>query len=91
LGAGEILLTSMDTDGVRGGFDCRLTRAVSRTTRVPIIASVGAGTVDHFREVLTEGEADAALAASIFHYGHYTVAELKQSLARLGVAVRSPA
>jgi cyclase len=91
LGAGEILLTSMDTDGVRSGFDCRLTRAVSRNTRVPVIASGGAGTVEHFREVLTEGEADAALAASIFHYGIYTAAALKRSLAALGVPVRCDA
>ena len=72
LGAGEILLTSMDTDGVQQGFDCALTRAVSRATHIPVIASGGAGKPDDFVRVLTEGEADAALAASIFHYGTYT-------------------
>jgi len=88
LGAGEILLTSMDTDGVQGGFDCELTRAVSRATRIPVIASGGAGTLEHFLEVLTDGEADAALAASIFHFGTYTVEDLKQYLEQHGVAVR---
>src|SRR6266853_6457302 len=73
LGAGEILLTSMDTDGVQTGFDCALTRAVSRATHIPVIASGGAGKPEHFVRVLTEGCADAALAASIFHYGTYTV------------------
>ncbi len=82
LGAGEILLTSMDTDGVQDGFDCELTRAVSRATHIPVIASGGAGKPEHFVRVLTEGEADAALAASIFHYGTYTVDDLKQFLAR---------
>ncbi len=89
LGAGEILLTSMDTDGVQEGFDCELTRTVSRATHVPVIASGGAGKAEHFVRVLTEGEADAALAASIFHYGTYTVADLKQHLAACGVPVRS--
>lgn len=88
LGAGEILLTSMDADGVQTGFDCELTRTVSRATRIPVIASGGAGTLDHFVEVLTEGEADAALAASIFHYGTYTVADLKEYLEQHGVPVR---
>jgi cyclase len=88
LGAGEILLTSMDTDGVQTGFDCALTRAVSRATHIPVIASGGAGTPEHFVEVLTGGEADAALAASVFHYGTYTVGDLKQSLERAGVPVR---
>jgi cyclase len=88
LGAGEILLTSMDTDGVQHGFDCELTRAVVRATRVPVIASGGAGKPEHFLEVLTEGGADAALAASIFHYGAYTVAELKEYLDRHGIPVR---
>jgi cyclase len=88
LGAGEILLTSMDSDGVQRGFDCGLTRAVSRATRIPVIASGGAGTLDHFVEVLTDGEADAALAASIFHYGTYTVAGLKEHLDKHGIAVR---
>jgi cyclase len=89
LGAGEILLTSMDTDGVQQGFDCDLTSAVSRATRVPVIASGGAGRPDDFLRVLTEGEADAALAASVFHYGTYTVAELKEHLDRHGIPVRT--
>jgi cyclase len=88
LGAGEILLTSMDTDGVQGGFDCELTRAVSRATKIPVIASGGAGKPEDFLEVLTEGEADAALAASIFHYGRYTVAQLKEFLHQHHVPVR---
>jgi cyclase len=88
LGAGEILLTSMDTDGVRTGFDCELTRTVSRATHVPVIASGGAGRPEHFSAVLSEGEADAALAASIFHYGTYTVADLKAHLASCGISVR---
>jgi cyclase len=88
LGAGEILLTSMDTDGVQDGFDCALTRAISRSTHIPVIASGGAGEPEHFSRVLTEGEADAALAASIFHYGTYTVADLKAHLAARGIPVR---
>jgi cyclase len=88
LGAGEILLTSMDTDGVQTGFDCELTRAVSRSTRIPVIASGGAGKPEDFVEVLTAGEADAALAATIFHYGTYTVDKLKEQLDRAGVPVR---
>ncbi len=91
LGAGEILLTSMDTDGVQTGFDCELTRAVSRATRIPIIASGGAGRPEHFASVLTDGEADAALAASIFHYGTYTVGDLKEYLAQRGIPVRRTA
>ena len=88
LGAGEILLTSMNTDGVQDGFDCALTRAVSRATKIPIIASGGAGTPKHFIEVLTDGEADAALAASVFHYGTYTVDQLKAELEEAGIPVR---
>src|SRR5580700_4998664 len=88
LGAGEILLTSMDTDGVLTGFDCLLTRTVSRATRIPVIASGGAGEPEHFTRVLTEGEADAALAASIFHYGTYTVDDLKEHLDRAGIPIR---
>jgi cyclase len=88
LGAGEILLTSMDTDGVQTGFDCDLTRSVSRATHIPVIASGGAGKPADFVRVLTEGEADAALAATIFHYGTYTVEELKEHLDRAGVTVR---
>ena len=89
LGAGEILLTSMDSDGVQTGFDCRLTRAVSEATRIPVIASGGAGRPEDFLEVLTEGRADAALAASIFHYGTYKVSDLKEYLDKNGIAVRS--
>jgi cyclase len=88
LGAGEILLTSMDADGVQEGFDCALTAAVSHATHVPVIASGGAGKPEHFVRVLTEGCADAALAASIFHYGTYTVMQLKEELAGHGVPVR---
>jgi len=90
LGAGEILLTSMDTDGVQTGFDCKLTAAVSRATHVPVIASGGAGKPEDFERVLTEGRADAALAASIFHYETYTVADLKKYLSAHGVPVRPP-
>src|ERR1700724_2732030 len=88
LGAGEILLTSMDTDGVQQGFDCELTRTVSRATHIPVIASGGAGIPDDFVRVFSEGEADAALAASIFHYGTYTVSDLKEQLDRHGIPVR---
>ena len=88
LGAGEILLTSMDTDGVQTGFDCALTRAVSRATHIPVIASGRAGKPEHFVSVLTDGEADAALAASVFHYGTYTVDDLKEYLDRAGIPVR---
>jgi cyclase len=88
LGAGEILLTSMDTDGVQTGFDCELTKAVSKATRVPVIASGGAGEPEHFVRVLTDGRADAALAASIFHYGTYTVGQLKEELDKRGIPVR---
>jgi cyclase len=89
LGAGEILLTSMDSDGVQTGFDCQLTRAVSEATRIPVIASGGAGRPEDFLEVLTEGRADAALAASIFHYGTYKVSDLKEYLDKHGIPVRS--
>ena len=88
MGAGEILLTSMDTDGVQTGFDCTLTRAVAEATSVPVIASGGAGKPNDFVEVLTDGHADAALAASVFHYGKYTVGDLKQALQRAHVPVR---
>ena len=89
LGAGEILLTSMDTDGVQTGFDCPLTRAVREATHIPVIASGGAGRPEDFFEVLDGAGADAALAASIFHYGTYTVGDLKRFLAERGMAVRS--
>lgn len=88
LGAGEILLTSMDTDGVQTGFDCSLTRAISRSVRIPVIASGGAGKPEDFLRVFEDGEADAALAASIFHYGTYTVDDLKVYLESEGVPVR---
>ena len=88
LGAGEILLTSMDTDGVQDGFDCALTSAASRATHIPIIASGGAGKPEDFVRVLTDGRADAALAASIFHFGTYTVNQLKEELDKRGIPVR---
>ncbi|MBV8708692.1 MAG: imidazole glycerol phosphate synthase subunit HisF [Acidobacteriaceae bacterium] len=88
LGAGEILLTSMDTDGVQTGFDCALTRAVASATHVPVIASGGAGKPEDFVTVLTEGRADAALGASVFHYGKYTVADLKNALKESHIPVR---
>jgi cyclase len=88
LGSGEILLTSMDCDGTQAGFDCELTRAVSRATKVPVIASGGGGKPEDFVRVLTDGEADAALAASIFHYATYTVDGLKGILAKHGITVR---
>ena len=88
LGAGEILLTSMDTDGVQRGFDCELTRAVSRATHIPVIASGGAGEPEDFAEVLTSGQADAALAASVFHYGTVRIGALKQFLDEAGIPVR---
>ncbi len=91
LGAGEILLTSMDTDGVQTGFDCPLTNAVVNATTIPVIASGGAGTPADFVTVLTEGHADAALAASVFHYGKYTVTDLKRALEAAHVPVRPPA
>jgi cyclase len=89
-GAGEILLTSMDADGTRAGFDCELTAAVSRAVRIPVIASGGAGNAQHFAEVFSAGCADAALAASIFHFGISDARELKQELSRRGVPVRLP-
>ena len=88
LGAGEILLTSMDFDGTKDGFDIGLTRAVVDHLKIPVIASGGAGQREHFLEVFKKGEADAALAASIFHYGEYTVAEIKRYLKTKGVNVR---
>jgi len=89
LGAGEVLLTSMDCDGTQSGFDCELTRAVSRATRIPVIASGGGGKPEDFVRVLDEGEAGAALAASIFHYGTHTVDGLKEILGRHGIPVRT--
>jgi cyclase len=89
-GAGEILLTSMDSDGMRTGFDCELTAAVSEAVGIPVIASGGAGTVDHFTDVFGRGKADAALAASIFHFGVSSARSLKEDLAKAGVSVRLP-
>jgi cyclase len=88
LGAGEILLTSMDADGTLAGYDLALTRAISRAVNVPIIASGGAGTLEHFATVLTEAEADAALAASLFHDKQITVGEVKRYLMKLGLPIR---
>ena len=88
LGAGEILLTSMDADGTKDGYDVELTRAVSEAVDVPVIASGGAGKLEHFYEVLTEGKADAVLAASVFHYGTFTVRQVKEYLKSRGVEVR---
>jgi imidazole glycerol-phosphate synthase subunit HisF len=88
LGAGEILLTSMDRDGTKLGFDLELTRTISRAVKIPVVASGGVGTLDHILEGLTAGEASAALAASIFHYGEYTVNDCKKFLAQRGVRVR---
>jgi cyclase len=87
-GAGEILLTSMDRDGTRSGFDLELTRAVSQAVSVPVIASGGAGTLDHLADGLQQGAADAVLAASIFHYGHFTVRQVKHHMASRGITVR---
>jgi cyclase len=89
-GAGEILLTSMDADGTRDGFDCGLTATVSQAVQIPVIASGGAGTSAHFVQVFTQGLADAALAASIFHYGMMDARTLKEQLAAQGVPVRLP-
>jgi len=89
-GAGEILLTSMDADGTRAGFDCELTAAVSGAVSIPVIASGGAGTVAHFTDVFTRGRADAALAASIFHFGVSSARSLKEELAQAGIPVRLP-
>jgi cyclase len=89
-GAGEILLTSMDTDGMRAGFDCELTAAVSAAVQIPVIASGGAGSAEHFADVFGRGRADAALAASIFHFGVTDSRELKRELQRTGVSVRLP-
>jgi cyclase len=89
-GAGEILLTSMDADGTRAGFDCALTARVSEAVEIPVIASGGAGTAEHFAEVFQAGKAHAALAASIFHFGIADVRALKQELAVRGVPVRLP-
>ena len=87
-GAGEILLTSIDRDGTRSGFDCPLTSAVAAAVSIPVIASGGAGQYEHFLEVFTDGQADAALAASVFHFSEHPVKELKEYLHRSGIPVR---
>ncbi len=88
LGAGEILLTSMDGDGTKAGYDLVLTRAIAQAVSIPVIASGGAGTLEHFYEAFTEGKADAALAASLFHYKELEIREVKEYLREKGVAVR---
>src|SRR5262249_46360755 len=88
LGAGEILLTSMDRDGTRAGYDLELTRAISASVRIPVIASGGAGKKEHFREALITGGASAVLAASLFHFGEYTIPCVKSYLREGGVIVR---
>jgi len=90
LGAGEILLTSMDRDGTKAGFDLDLTRAISDAVSVPVIASGGVGTLDHLVEGVTKGGASAVLAASIFHFGTYSIAQAKEHMAAAGIAVRPP-
>jgi len=88
LGAGEVLLTSMDCDGTKDGFDIDLTRAVTRAVNVPVIASGGAGQLDHFAEVVIEADADAVLAASVFHFGEFSIRQVKEAMAAAGVPVR---
>ena len=88
LGAGEILLTSMDCDGTKDGYDNALNRAVSEMVEVPVIASGGAGTLEHFAEALTKGKADAVLAASVFHYGEFSIRQTKEYLRKQGIEVR---
>jgi cyclase len=88
LGAGEIVLTSMDADGTQAGYDLEITRAVADAVSIPVVASGGAGSIDHFETILTEGHADAALAASLFHQRQLTIPELKAELARRGLPMR---
>ena len=87
-GAGEILLTSMDRDGTKAGFDLALTRTVARAVSIPVIASGGVGTLEHFAEGVLEGEADAVLAASVFHFGTYSIRQVKEYMAAQGIPVR---
>ncbi|MCX7773558.1 MAG: HisA/HisF-related TIM barrel protein, partial [Clostridia bacterium] len=87
-GAGEILLTSMNCDGTKAGYDIELTRAVSEAVKIPVIASGGAGTMEHFKEAITEGKADAVLAASLFHFGEMKILDLKHYLKEQGIEVR---
>ena len=88
LGAGEILLTSMDCDGTKNGYDIKLTRTIAENVSIPVIASGGAGTMEHFKEALTDGKADAALAASLFHFKELEIREVKKFLANEGIPVR---
>ena len=88
LGAGEILLTSMDCDGTKAGYDLELTKAVAESVSIPVIASGGAGIVEHFKEALTDGGADAALAASLFHYKELEIRQVKEYLREQGISVR---
>jgi len=88
LGAGEILLTSIDTDGTQTGYDIQLTKIISETVKIPVIASGGAGKLEHLYDVLVKGKADAVLAASIFHYNKYTVLEVKSYLKKRGISIR---
>ena len=88
LGAGEILLTSMDYDGTKEGYDIALTGRISEAVKIPVIASGGAGNLEHLYEALTDGKADAVLAASIFHFGEYKVADVKRFLQSRGICVR---
>jgi cyclase len=87
-GAGEILLTSMDRDGTRNGFDLELTRAIADAVGIPVIASGGVGNLDHLADGVLQGRADAVLAASVFHYGEFTVRQAKEHMARKGIEVR---
>ena len=91
LGAGELVVNSIDADGTRNGYELRLTRLIAESVSVPVVASGGAGALDHLYDVLSEGHADAALAASIFHYGDFTVGDAKRYLTERGVAVRPAA
>jgi cyclase len=88
LGAGEIVLNSIDADGTKAGFDLVITRRISESVVVPVVASGGAGTLDHMADVLLSGQADAVLAASIFHFGEFTVGDVKRFLAERGIPVR---
>ena len=87
-GAGEILLTSMDRDGTKAGFDVALTRAVARAVSIPVIASGGVGELEHFAEGVIDGEADAVLAASVFHFGQFSIRQVKEYMASQGIPVR---
>ena len=88
LGAGEILLTSMDADGSQDGFDLEITNRISSSVQIPVIASGGGGTLDHFVDAVTKGKADAVLAASVFHYGTYTVHQVKEYMSQQGIPTR---